>query len=107
MSNVKNELVKKLEDLEHREFMVQMIDHWTQEDYRYDNELHQEIMKTKKEIEFVDMILKDIPNNPRKLRTGIDALNKIDKRRNLVKTPEESRLLSQIIEEYKKKVGDL
>lgn len=48
-----SELKKKLEDLEHREFMVQMIDHWTQEDYRYDNELHQKIMKVKKEIEEV------------------------------------------------------
>lgn len=44
------ELIKKLEDLKHKEFMVQMIDHWTQEDFRYDNELHQEIMKTKKEL---------------------------------------------------------
>ena len=43
-----DELLEKLKDLQHREFMVQMIDHWTQEDYRYDNELHQEIMKTKK-----------------------------------------------------------
>ena len=47
------ELKKELEDLEHKEFMLQMIDHWTQEDYRYDNELHQKIMKVKKEIEEV------------------------------------------------------
>ena len=48
-----SELKKKLEELKHKEFMLQMIDHWTQEDYRYDNELHQKIMKVKKEIEEV------------------------------------------------------
>lgn len=48
-----SELKKKLEDLEHREFMVQMIDYWSAEDYRYDRELHEEIMKVKKEIEEV------------------------------------------------------
>ena len=47
------ELEEKLKDLEHREFMVQMIDHWSTEDYRYDRELHEEIMKVKKEIEEV------------------------------------------------------
>lgn len=44
------ELLSKLEDLEHREFLVQMIDHWSADDYRADRELHQEIMKTKKEL---------------------------------------------------------
>lgn len=48
-----SELKKKLEELKHKEFMLQMIDHWSAEDYRYDNELHEEIMKVKKEIEEV------------------------------------------------------
>ena len=47
------ELEEKLKELKHREFMVQMIDHWSAEDYRYDRELHEEIMKVKKEIEEV------------------------------------------------------
>lgn len=47
------ELKKELEELEHKEFMVQMIDHWSAEDYRYDRELHEKIMKVKKEIEEV------------------------------------------------------
>lgn len=47
------ELEEKLKELKHKEFMVQMIDHWSAEDYRYDNELHEEIMKVKKEIEEV------------------------------------------------------
>lgn len=46
-------LKKELEELEHKEFMVQMIDHWSTEDYRYDRELHEKIMKVKKEIEEV------------------------------------------------------
>ena len=45
------ELEKELEELEHKEFMVQMIDHWSAEDYRYDRELHEKIMKVKKEME--------------------------------------------------------
>lgn len=48
-----SELKKKLEELKHKEFMLQMIDHWSAEDYRYDRELHEEIMKVKKEIEEV------------------------------------------------------
>lgn len=46
-------LEKELEELEHKEFMVQMIDHWSSEDFRYDRELHEQIMKVKKEIEEV------------------------------------------------------
>lgn len=48
-----SELKKKLEELKHKEFMLQMIDHWSAEDYRYDRELHEKIMKVKKEIEEV------------------------------------------------------
>ena len=48
-----SELKKKLEELKHKEFMLQMIDHWSAEDYRDDRELHEEIMKVKKEIEEV------------------------------------------------------
>lgn len=46
-------LEKELEELEHKEFMVQMIDHWSTEDFRHDRELHEQIMKVKKEIEEV------------------------------------------------------
>ena len=40
-------LTKELKDLQHKEFMVQMIDHWTQEDYRYDIELCDKIKELK------------------------------------------------------------
>lgn len=48
-----SELEEKLKELKHKEFMVQMIDHWSAEDYRYDRELHEKIIKVKKEIEEV------------------------------------------------------
>ena len=43
-------LIQKLKDLKHKEFMVQMIDHWSAEDYKYDRELCEQIMETKKEL---------------------------------------------------------
>lgn len=45
------ELKSKLEDLENQEFMLEMIDTWTSEDYKYSDEIHQQIIAVKKEIE--------------------------------------------------------
>ena len=45
------ELKSKLEDLENQEFMLEMIDTWTSEDYKYSDEIHEQIMAVKKEIE--------------------------------------------------------
>jgi len=45
------ELKLKLKDLENKDFMLEMIDTWTSEDYRYSDEIHQQIMAVKKEIE--------------------------------------------------------
>lgn len=40
-------LLAELKELQHKEFMVQMIDHWTQEDYKYDRELWDKIKDIK------------------------------------------------------------
>ena len=45
------QLEKELEELEQREFMVQMIDRWSSEDYRHADELHRLIREKEKEIE--------------------------------------------------------
>lgn len=45
-----DELIKQLQDLEEREFMVQMADHLSSEDYRFLDELHQRKMAIKKEL---------------------------------------------------------
>lgn len=34
------ELLKELEKINHKEFMIQMADHLSSDDYRYLNELH-------------------------------------------------------------------
>lgn len=47
------ELEKELEDLEHKDFMLKMVDHWSSEDYRYSDELWEQIKKVKKEIEVI------------------------------------------------------
>ena len=44
------ELEKELEHLNHKRFMLQMCDHWSSEDYRYDDELWEQIKKVKEEI---------------------------------------------------------
>lgn len=44
------ELKSKLEDLENQEFMLEMIDTWTSEDYKYSDEIHQQMIAIKKEI---------------------------------------------------------
>lgn len=45
------ELLKELEDINSREFMVQMADHLSSEDYRYLDELHVRKMEIKNKIE--------------------------------------------------------
>ena len=44
------ELKSKLEDLENQEFMLEMTDTWTSEDYKYSDEIHQQMIAIKKEI---------------------------------------------------------
>lgn len=39
--------MEKLEELEHKYFMLQMQDHWESEDYRYADELKEQIRKLK------------------------------------------------------------
>ena len=43
----KEELKNRLEQLEHREFLIYMSDHWTQEDKKMLNEIRQEIREIK------------------------------------------------------------
>lgn len=50
MGKSKEELQTELEDLEQKEFMLQMIDRWSSEDYRYYDELHDKIRNVKKEM---------------------------------------------------------
>lgn len=45
------ELKSKLKDLENQEFMLEMIDTWTSEYYKYSDEIHQQIIAVKEEIE--------------------------------------------------------
>ena len=44
------ELLEKLDELETRRFMLQMADHWTHEDYLYDDRLYEEIRKVKEQL---------------------------------------------------------
>ena len=44
------ELEKELDDLETKEFMLKMKDHWSNEDFDYDRELWEKIKKVKEEI---------------------------------------------------------
>lgn len=46
-----DKLLKELEDINSREFMVQMADHLSQEDYRYLDELHTRKMEIKSILE--------------------------------------------------------
>lgn len=50
MEKSKKELEKELEELEQKEFMLQMVDHWSSEDYRYHDELCEKIRKIKQKI---------------------------------------------------------
>ena len=51
MAKSREELEKELEELEHREFMLQMCDHWDSSDYRLSWELNDKIKAKKEEIE--------------------------------------------------------
>lgn len=42
-----DELLKRLEE---KEFALKMVDTWTSEDYKYSDEIHEQIMAVKKEI---------------------------------------------------------
>ena len=44
------ELIKELDDINEREFMIQMADHLDSSDYRYLDELRQRRMTIKKEL---------------------------------------------------------
>ena len=44
------ELIKELDDINEREFMIQMADHLSSDDYRYLDDLHQRRMTIKKEL---------------------------------------------------------
>ena len=46
-----DKLLKELEDINSREFMVQMADHLSSDDYRYLNELHTRKMEIENKIE--------------------------------------------------------
>lgn len=41
--------MEKLQELEHKYFMLQMQDHWESEDYRYADELKEQIRKAREE----------------------------------------------------------
>lgn len=43
-------LKKQLKELEQREFMLQMVDHWSSEDYKYHDKLYTAIKDTKNTI---------------------------------------------------------
>ena len=45
-----DKLLKELEEINSKEFMVQMADHLSQEDYRYLNELHTRKMEIENKI---------------------------------------------------------
>lgn len=47
----KTEVIARIEKLESRRFMLNMIDRWTLDDYKLDTDLANEIYKLKKEIE--------------------------------------------------------
>ena len=51
MEKSMEQLKKELDELEEKEFMLQMCDHWDSSDYRYDNELCEQIRNKKKEIQ--------------------------------------------------------
>lgn len=50
MEKTLDQLKKELEELEHREFMLQMCDHWDSSDYRLSWELNDKIKAKKQEI---------------------------------------------------------
>ncbi len=51
MEKSMEQLKKELDELEEREFMLQMCDHWDSSDYRYHDELCEQIKNKKKELQ--------------------------------------------------------
>ena len=47
----REEILKQIEDIEEREFFLQMKDRWSQEDYRLSDKHHEEIRELKKKLE--------------------------------------------------------
>lgn len=45
------ELENQLKELKHKEFMLNMCDHWDNSDFRYSQELNSKIIEVKKKIE--------------------------------------------------------
>lgn len=45
------ELENQLKELKHKEFMLNMCDHWDNSDFRYSQELNRKIIDIKKRIE--------------------------------------------------------
>ena len=43
-------LKQELEELKEKQFLLQMCDHWSSEDYRYSNELHQKIREIEEKL---------------------------------------------------------
>jgi len=46
----REEIEKKIADLEEREFFINMVDRWTAEDYRLMAEIHAELIELKKKL---------------------------------------------------------
>jgi ribosomal protein L29 len=49
----REEITKRIEDLEERKFYLRMADHWTRKDYEYFDKWNNEIRELKKELENV------------------------------------------------------
>ena len=61
MENLKEltltQLKAKLEELENKDFMLRMVDTWTSEDYRYSDEIQQQIKAFKAEISEKEILI--------------------------------------------------
>lgn len=49
----REEITKRIEDLEERKFYLRMVDRWTAKDYEYFDKWNREIRELKKELENV------------------------------------------------------
>lgn len=47
----REEILKQIEDIERREFFLQMKDRWSQEDYKLSDKHYEEIRELKKKLE--------------------------------------------------------
>jgi len=52
-----NEIMKRIEELQDRIFIIEMIDHWTREDWEYMRKYEQELKELKEQI--VNVIFED------------------------------------------------